>query len=41
MNRVTQSCIVMILAAFEALADGNSNFEVFANLNTEIGRAHV
>ena len=37
MNRVTRSCTVMLLAAFEALADGNSNFDVLANLDTGPG----
>ncbi|QPK63629.1 hypothetical protein IVG45_01200 [Methylomonas sp. LL1] len=37
MNRVTRSCTVMLFAAFEALAEGNSNFDVFANLDTGPG----
>jgi len=37
MNRLTLSCAVLLVAAFETLADGNSNFEVFANLNTGPG----
>ena len=37
MNRVTRSCTVMLFAAFETLADGNSNFDVLANLDTGPG----
>jgi sugar lactone lactonase YvrE len=37
MNRVTLFCTAMVFTAFEALADGNSNFDVFANLDTGPG----
>jgi hypothetical protein len=37
MNRVTRSCAAMAFVAFEALADGNSNFDVLANLDTGPG----
>jgi len=37
MNRLTLSCAVLLLTAFEALADGNSHFDVFANLDSGPG----
>lgn len=37
MNRITRACTAMAFAAFEALADGNSNFDVLANLETGPG----
>ncbi len=39
MNRVILSCAAMLFKAFEASADSNSNFEVFANL--DIGPGNV
>ncbi|WP_347988363.1 L-dopachrome tautomerase-related protein [Methylomonas sp. AM2-LC] len=37
MKRITQSCVALLFATFEALADGNSNFEVLTNLETGPG----
>jgi hypothetical protein len=37
MNRVSRSCAAMAFVAFEALADGNSHFDVLANLDTGPG----
>lgn len=37
MKRITQSCVALLLTTLEAFADGNSNFEVFAKLNTGPG----
>lgn len=37
MNRVSRFCSVMVLTAFEVLADSNPNFDVIANLDTGPG----
>lgn len=37
MYRITRACAALLFAAFEALADGNSNFDVLARLETGPG----